>query len=148
MDPLYGQRTTYTNPKKVENKWILVDARNQTLGRLASKIAIRLMGKHRADYQPGVVNGDQVIVINSNEINVSGNKVDQKLYRWHTGMIGGLKTRNLKTQLEKVPNKVIFDAVKGMVPKNSYGRKVMTRLKIFTDENHGMDAQKPEKVVL
>jgi large subunit ribosomal protein L13 len=146
MDPLYGQRTTHTKTDKSSGKWVIVDAKDQVMGRLASRVAYILLGKHKPTYQPGALAGDRVIIINAGSVKVSGAKVEQKLYHWHSGFFGGLKTRNMKKQLELVPDKVMLEAVKGMLPKNRYGRQLFGRLRVFQGETHGMEAQKPEVV--
>lgn len=146
MDPLYGQRTTY--PKQNNNDWILVDAKDQTLGRLASKLAERLMGKHKADFQPSVLVGDSIVVINASQIRVSGKKYDDKVYFRHSGYMGGLKKRTMAEQMEIDPGKVIVKAVKGMLPKNRLASKMLTRLRVFPSENHNLEAQNPKKVDL
>jgi len=146
MDPLYGQRTTHTKTADTEGKWVVVDAKNQVMGRLASKVASMLLGKDKVKYQPGVMIGNRVIVINAGEMIVSGDKMDQKLYHWHTGFLGGLKTRTMRKQQELVPDKIMLEAIKGMLPKNRYGRKLLTRVRIFQGSQHGMEAQRPETI--
>lgn len=148
MDPLYGQRTTYPKKEEITNEWILVDAKEQVLGRLASKIAKRLMGKHRPDYHPAVLNGDFIVVINASEIQVGGKKKSDKIYYRHSGYMGGLKERTLEEQMNLDPTKIIFSAVKGMLPKNRLAAKMLTRLRIFPGENHNLEAQKPAKTEL
>ena len=146
MDPLYGQRSSYPKQNDIDSNWIVVDAKDQILGRLATKVAHHLMGKHLPNFQPGVMVGDQVIILNSTSIKVTGNKMEDKEYRWHTGYFGGLKTRTMQEQYDKEPNRIILNAVKGMLPKNSYGRKLLTRVRVFADDQHGMEAQKPKVV--
>ncbi|MDH4263630.1 MAG: 50S ribosomal protein L13 [Spirochaetia bacterium] len=146
MDPLYGQRTTYTKSESTEGKWVIVDAKGQVMGRLASKVASMLLGKDKVQFQPGVLVGNRVIIINAGEMVFSGNKMDQKLYHWHSGWFGGLKTRTMKQQKEIVPDKIMYEAIKGMLPKNTHGRKLLTRVRIFQGSQHGMEAQRPEVV--
>lgn len=146
MDPLYGQRTTYPKNAEQSGNWALVDAKDKILGRLASQVAQLLMGKNRADYHPGVLTGSRVVIINAADIKVSGNKMDDKLYHRHTGYFGGLKTRNMKTTMEQDPKKVLEAAIKGMLPRNKLGRKMMTRLRIFPGSEHNLEAQNPQPV--
>ena len=144
MDPLYGQRTTHTKADKTSGKWVIIDAKDQVMGRLASRVAYVLLGKNKATYQPGAYAGDRVIIINAKEVIVTGDKMDQKLYHWHSGLFGGLKTRTMKKQKELVPDKIMLEAIKGMLPKNRFGRKLLTRVRVCQGSNHGMEAQKPE----
>jgi len=146
MDPLYGQRTTHTKKENIDEKWIVVDADGLILGRLATAIAHRVMGKHLPAYQPGVALGDKVIIINAEKIKVSGNKVVDKMYYWHTGFLGGIKKRNMERQMTLRPEKVIMDAIVGMIPKTRHGRKLATRIRIFKGSEHHMEAQRPEPV--
>ena len=143
MDVLIGQRTTYTKKESVRSNWILVDANEQILGRMASQVVNRLLGKHRIDYQPGVLTGDNVVIINASKVKVTGNKMEQKEYIWHTGFFGGLKRRLMKKQAETFPEKIILLAIKGMLPKNKFGRKVLTRVKVFPGAEHNLAAQQP-----
>ncbi len=144
MDPLYGQRTTYPKAEEQTGSWTLVDAKDQVLGRLASSVAQILMGKNRADFHPGVLTGSRVVIINAAEIKVSGNKMDDKLYHHHTGYLGGLKTVNMKTQMASDPEKVLVAAIKGMLPRNKLGKKMLTRLRIFPGSEHNLAAQNPQ----
>ncbi len=141
-------KTYMANPATVERKWFVVDAANMPLGRLASQVADMLTGKNKVIYTPHVDTGDFVIVLNSDKVVLTGKKAENKVYRHHTGYIGGLKEINYKTLMEKDSRKVIEKAVKGMLPKNSLGRKQITRLNVFKGAEHNHDAQKPEKVVL
>lgn len=144
MDIMYGQRTTHTKTPQGSGKWVVIDATEKVLGRLSSRVAFVLMGKNKAKYQPGVLAGDKVIIINAANIKVSGDKMNQKLYHWHSGYFGGLKTRTMKKQMDAAPDKILYEAIKGMLPKNKYGRKLLTRVRIFQGSDHGMDSQKPE----
>ncbi|HOA81385.1 MAG TPA: 50S ribosomal protein L13 [Defluviitaleaceae bacterium] len=138
-------RTTYiAKAETVERKWYVVDATDMTLGRLSSEIAKILRGKHKPIYTPHVDTGDFVIVINAKDIKVTGNKLEQKLYRHHTGYPGGLKEIKLKDLLEKKPEKVIYEAVRGMLPKNRLGRKMIKKLRVYSGAEHNHEAQKPE----
>lgn len=148
MDPLYGQRTTHTKAANTEGKWVIVDAKDKVMGRLASRVAYLLQGKDKAQFQPGVMVGNRIIIINASELKVSGEKMDQKLYHWHSGFFGGLKTRTMRKQRELVPDKILMEAIKGMLPKNRYGRKLLTRVRIFQGSQHGMEAQRPEAINL
>lgn len=138
-------RTTHiTKPSDVDRKWYIVDATGHTLGRLSSKIAHILRGKHKPIYSTHVDTGDYIIVINADKIEVTGKKLDQKIYRRHSGWSGGLKEVNLKTMMEKKPDQVIIHAVKGMLPKNTLGRNMLKKLKVYVGSEHEHLAQKPE----
>ena len=138
-------RTTYiAKTSDVERRWYVVDAADKTLGRLASEIAAVLRGKNKPMYAPNIDTGDYVIVINAEKIAVTGKKLDQKVYRHHTGYIGGLKSITLKKQLETKPEEVIKHAVKGMLPKNALGRKMFKKLHVYAGPEHAHAAQKPE----
>ena len=136
------------NPATVERKWYIVDATDMPLGRLASQVADILTGKNKTIYTPHVDTGDFVVVINSDKVVLTGKKLEQKTMRWHTGYIGGLKEVGYDTLMAKDSTKVIEKAVKGMLPKTSLGRKQITRLHVYKDENHKQQAQNPEAVVL
>ena len=123
--------------------WYIIDATDVVLGRLASKVAHMLKGKHKPQYQPHVDEGDYIIVINANKIKVTGNKLSDKIYHKHTGYIGNMKSTPLGKMLEKKPDFVIKNAVKGMLPKNPLGRSMIKKLKIYNNENHCHGAQKP-----
>ena len=125
------QKTYYPKPDDVTRDWYVVDAAGMNLGRLASRIAQVLIGKSKPEYTPGVDLGDFVIVINAEKVVVTGKKLDQKMYYRHSGYPGGLKAISLRNQLEKFPDRVITSAVKGMVPRNRLGRKLMTKLKVY-----------------
>ena len=141
-------KTYMANPASVERKWYVVDATNMPLGRLASQVADILTGKNKTIYTPHVDTGDFVIVINSDKVVLTGKKLEQKKMRWHTGYIGGLKEVDYKTLMEKDSTKVVEKAVKGMLPKNTVGRKQNTRLNVYKDAEHKHQAQKPELVSL
>lgn len=141
-------KTYMANPATVERKWFVVDAANMPLGRLASQVADMLTGKNKVIYTPHVDTGDFVIVLNADKVVLTGKKAENKVYRHHTGYIGGLKEINYKALMEKDSRKVIEKAVKGMIPKNTLGRKQITRLNVFKGAEHNHDAQKPETVVL
>ena len=123
--------------------WYVIDATDVVLGRLASKVAHMLKGKHKPQYQPHTDEGDYIIVINAKKIRVTGNKLSDKIYYKHTGYIGNMKETSLGKMLDKKPDFVIKNAVKGMLPKNPLGRSMIRKLKIYDNENHGHNAQKP-----
>ena len=127
----------------IEQSWILVDAKDKTLGRLASTLASRLRGKHRPEYTPNVDLGDYIVVINANKINVTGDKLNQKNYFKHSGYPGGIKSRSLDEVIKNSPEDAIRMAVKGMLPKNKLGKKMLTKLKIYKDNDHPHQAQNP-----
>jgi len=123
-----------------------VDAKDKTLGRLASKIAVLLMGKHKPTYTPHVDCGDFVVVINADKIRLTGAKWEKKLYYWHSGYLGGLKSRTAKQMLERKPEYLLWHAVRGMLPKNNLARRMLKKLKIYAGETHPHAAQKPEPI--
>lgn len=133
-------------PQELERKWYVVDAEGKTLGRLASQIATILRGKHKPIYTPHVDTGDFVIVLNADKVELTGKKIDQKMYRWHTGYPGGLKERTYREMLNNKPEKVIFHAVKGMLPKNRLGRKMIKKLRVYRGTEHNHQAQQPENL--
>jgi len=130
----------------LDQSWILIDAKDKTLGRLAAKIAPRLRGKHKPEYTPNSDLGDYIIVINANSINVTGQKLKQKKYYRHSGYPGGLKSKTLDELLEISPEEVIISAVRGMLPKNKLGRKMLKKLKVYQEKDHPHQAQNPHKI--
>ena len=136
-------KTYVTKPAEVERSWYVVDAEGQTLGRLASKVAAVLRGKHKPIYSPSVDAGDFVIVINADKIQVTGRLMDQKRYYRHSGYPGGLREMTLKEQLERHPTRPVEIAVKGMLPKNSLGRQMIKKLKVYAGPDHPHAAQQP-----
>ena len=128
----------------VERKWYVVDAADQTLGRLSSEIAKVLRGKNKPTYTPNIDTGDYVIVINADKIKVTGKKLDQKIYYHHSDYVGGMKETTLKEMLAKKPENVITLAVKGMLPKGPLGRNMLTKLHVYAGPEHDHAAQKPE----
>ena len=132
----------------IDQSWILVDAKNKTLGRLASKIAIRLRGKHKPEFSPNADLGDYVVVINAKKISVTGKKLTQKKYYRHSGYPGGIKHKSLGQVLEDSPSKAIKSAVKGMLPKNKLGKNMMKKLKVYDTDDHPHQAQKPLSIEL
>ncbi len=141
-------KTFVTKPAEVERKWYVVDAEGQTLGRLASQIATILRGKHKPIYSPSVDCGDFVVVVNAEKIAVTGQRMDQKYYHRHSGYPGGLTSISLRDQLAKHPTRPIEDAVKGMLPKNALGRKMLKKLKVYAGPEHPHQAQMPEPLEL
>jgi len=140
---------TYTaKPGEIQRDWYLVDAEGQTLGRLATQIADTLRGKKKPAYTPHVDTGDFVVVVNAEKIHVTGQKLDQKLYHRHSGYPGGLRTRTLRTQLERRPTEVLRKAVKGMLPRNRLARTQITKLKIYAGPEHPHEAQAPKPLNL
>lgn len=137
-------KTYMAKPVEVEKKWHLVDATDQTLGRLSTKVASILRGKHKPTYTPHIDTGDFVIVVNADKIKLTGNKEDQKLYRRHTGYVGNLKTITYKEMMEKHPERIIEIAVKGMLPHNKLGRKQVSKLYVYAGSEHPHQAQQPE----
>jgi len=139
--------TTYmAKPDEVDKKWYVVDAEGKTLGRLASRIATVLRGKHKPEYTPHVDTGDFVIVVNSEKVTLTGNKWDQKIHYKHSQYPGGLKTKTYSELREKNPQEIIRHAVDGMVPNNKLGKKMMKKLKIYAGPDHPHQAQKPEEL--
>jgi large subunit ribosomal protein L13 len=138
------QKTYYPKPDEVSRDWVLVNADNQNLGRLATQIAGILIGKHKPTYTPGVDMGDFVVVINAERVTVTGNKMEDKMYYRHSGYPGGLRQFNLKQMLARHPERVLRAAVWGMIPHNKLGRKLMNKLKIYAGPNHPHAAQDPK----
>lgn len=134
--------TTYSlKGDEIEKDWHVVDAEGQTLGRLATVVAGMLRGKHKPSYTPHLDMGDHVVVVNASKIRVTGNKMSDKIYYRHTGYMGGLKERTLAEMLEKHPERVIEVAVRGMLPKNKLGRKILKHLKVYSGPDHPHEAQ-------
>jgi large subunit ribosomal protein L13 len=130
----------------VNRSWYVVDASGKTLGRLATKIASYLKGKHKPEYTPHVDTGDYIVVINAEKIKVTGNKAEDKLYHKHSGYIGGMKTTNFATLLKTFPSRIISYAVKGMLPKNTLGRNMFSKLKVYAGPEHPHVAQQPKNL--
>ena len=136
---------TYTpKPADIQREWYVVDAKDQTLGRLATQIAVLLRGKHKPIFSPHMDVGDFVIVINADKIRVTGDKMETKKYYRHSGYPGGLTSITLRDQLQRFPDRVIRAAVRGMLPKNSLGRKQLKKLKIYAAPTHPHEAQRPK----
>jgi large subunit ribosomal protein L13 len=140
--------TTYLKAADVHKNWIVIDAENAVVGRLATFIAMRLRGKHRPDYTPHVDCGDNVVVINADKVKFTGRKLEQKTYYWHTGHPGGIKERTAgKILAGRFPERILEKAVERMLPKESpLARKQMTHLKIYNSANHPHEAQSPEVI--
>jgi large subunit ribosomal protein L13 len=141
-------KTVFPNAESVRADWYLIDAKGQTLGRLASKIAHRLKGKHKAEYSPHVNMGDHIVVLNAEKVAVTGNKLDDKFYHHHTGYLGNLKSIPLGKLLKEHPERAIEFAVKGMLPKNTLGRNMFRKLHVFAGEKHPHTAQQPKPLEL
>ena len=136
---------TYTaTPKDIKRDWYVVDAAGKVLGRLATQIASRLRGKHKPEYTPHMDVGDHIVVINAEKVDVTGNKESDKIYYRHTGYPGGIKSTTLKELRERTPERIIEAAVKGMMPKNSLGRTMFSKLHIYTGSEHKHQAQQPK----
>ena len=136
-------KTFSIKPSEIEKKWILIDADGVVLGRLAARIATILRGKEKPTFTPHMDMGDNVIVINAEKVHLTGNKRDTKTYYRHTGYPGGIKSKPLRKVIEETPTEAIKRAVKGMLPKSKLGRQMLTKLKVYSDENHPHSAQKP-----
>ena len=137
-------RNLSTEDARAARRWYVADANGQVLGRLASRVAVVLRGKHRPEFSPHLDAGDFVIVVNAEKIHVTGQKLDQKMVYRHSGFPGGLKTRTLREQLERRPTEVIRKAVKGMLPKNKLASAQLTKLKVYAGPEHPHAAQSPE----
>ncbi|MGB5273738.1 MAG: 50S ribosomal protein L13 [Flavobacteriaceae bacterium] len=142
MDTL-SYKTISANRKTVNKQWLLVDAEGETLGRLASKVAKLLRGKHKTDFTPHVDCGDNVVVINAEKIHLSGNKWEDKTYQRYTGYPGGQRSATAKEVLVKKPESIVEKAIKGMLPKNKLGAELFRNLKVYVGPNHDQEAQKP-----
>ena len=132
------------SPSTIERKWYVVDATGHTLGRLASEIASILRGKNKPTFTPHIYTGDYVIVVNADKIQVTGKKLDQKIYYNHSDYVGGMKETTLREKMAKKPEDVIYLAVKGMLPKGPLGRQMITKLHVYAGPEHKHEAQKPE----
>ena len=137
--------TTYS-PKmaEIERKWYIIDAANKPLGRVATEAAKLLKGKHKPTYTPNIDTGDHVIILNAKDVILTGNKLDNKIYRHHSGYIGGMKETPARVMLEKNPEKAMTLAIKGMLPHNSLGRAQLKKLRVYAGSEHQNQAQKPE----
>jgi large subunit ribosomal protein L13 len=140
--------TYYAKAGEVKREWVLIDAEDQVLGRLATLAATILKGKHKPEYTPHIDTGDFVIVINADKIRLTGNKAAQKAYYRHSGFPGGLKSESFERAMERHPERVIEHAVKGMLPKNTLGRAQGKKLKVYAGSEHPHSAQQPRKIEL
>ena len=141
-------KTYMAHASDVVRKWYVVDASGMALGRLASKVAAILRGKNKPIFTPNVDTGDFVIIVNTDKVILTGKKLEKKYYRYHTGHIGGLKEIQYKTLMAEKSDVAVYEAVKGMLPKNSLGRKMITKLKVYKGAEHNHAAQKPEALDL
>lgn len=142
---MYTEKTFVLKPADAEKKWFVIDATDKVVGRLATEVANILRGKGNPKYTHHTDSGDYVVIVNAEKVVFTGRKWDQKVYRQHTGYVGGLKSRTAKTQLENKPTFILMNAVKGMLPKSTLGRKQLTKLKVFAGEAHAHEAQNPEE---
>lgn len=140
-------KTFSMKPADVRKKWYLVDAQNLVLGRLAVEVARRLRGKHKPEFTPHVDCGDNIIIINAEKVALTGNKLDDKIFYWHTGHPGGIKQRTMKEILtSKHPERVIIKAIERMIPRGPLGRTIMKNLKVYSGSDHPHSGQQPEKL--
>ncbi len=139
-------KTPVPTEENFEKKWYVVDAAEQRLGRLATQVAMILRGKNKPTFTPHMDTGDFVIVVNADKVIVTGKKKEQKLYRRHSGRPGGMKVETFAQLQQRIPQRIIEKAVKGMLPKNSLGRKLFTKLKVYVGPDHPHQAQKPEEL--
>ena len=141
-------RTESYKRSDIADSWFLLDAKEQTLGRFATKVANILSGKNKPEYTPNADMGDYVVVINAKKMHVTGKKLDQKIYYRHSGYPGGIKSKPLKYVMNNSASEALKSAVKGMLPKNKLGKQMLTKLKVYDDENHPHSAQKPLSIEL
>lgn len=137
-------KTPFAKKGEIERKWYVVDAKDAVLGRLATKIATYLRGKNKPVFTPNVDTGDFIIVINADKIRLTGRKLDDKIYYHHTGYIGGIKAKTARNMMDKQPEKIIEKAVWGMLPKNTLGKQMLKKLKVYKGAEHPHKAQAPE----
>jgi large subunit ribosomal protein L13 len=138
------EKSYYPKAGEIQQEWILVDANDQNLGRLATQVASLLLGKHKPGFTPGVPMGDYVIIVNAERIRVTGNKMEAKVYYRHSNYPGGIKSVTLRQQLERHPDRVLRSAVWGMLPHNKFGRQLIKNLKIYAGPEHPHEAQMPK----
>ena len=141
-------KTLSIKQEDVRRSWYVIDATDRTLGRLSTQIALRIRGKHKAEFTPHVDTGDYVVVINAEKVRVTGNKLDDKIYNHHTGFPGGIKSISLAKLMQKSPEKVVEMAVKGMMPKSKLGRSMISKLKVYAGNEHPHAAQQPKPLEL
>ena len=137
-------KTYSPSSKDITRDWVIVDAADKVLGRLASQIAQRLRGKHKPEFAPHLDAGDFVVVVNAEKVKITGRKLDQKMYYRHSGWIGGLKETVMRDMMDKKPDQVLIKAVKGMLPKNRLGRQMLKKLKVYAGGEHPHTAQQPK----
>ncbi len=145
MDTL-SYKTISANKANANKEWLLVDAEGQALGRLASKVAKMLRGKHKPNFTPHADCGDYVVIVNADKVQLSGNKMTQKVYERYTGYPGGLRSETAQELFEKDATRMVEKAVRGMLPKNKLGRAVFKNMKVYAGADHGQEAQKPRKI--
>ena len=141
-------KTFSAKPAEVKREWFVVDVTDRVLGRMATEIALRLRGKHKPEYTPHVDTGDHIVVINADKIAVTGNKETDKVYYRHTGYPGGIKDVNVKELRERAPERILENAVRGMLPKNPLGRAMLKKLHIYAGNEHKHHAQSPKELTL
>lgn len=141
-------KTYNAKPNEVTHNWLLIDAEGQVLGRMATEIAARLRGKHKAEYTPHVDTGDYIVVINADKVKVTGRKTTDKMYHTHSGYPGGIKTMSFEKLIDKAPERIIQLAVKGMLPRTPLGRAMFKKLKVYAGTEHPHSAQQPASVQL
>lgn len=139
-------KTYMASPSTIEREWYVVDAADQTLGRLAAQVASVLRGKNKPTYTPHIDTGDYVVIINAEKIKVTGKKLDQKIYYNHSGYVGGMKETTLREMLAKKPEEVVRKAIKGMLPKGPLGREMITKLHVYAGPEHKQQAQQPKEL--
>ena len=139
-------KTFSAKPQEVRREWCVIDAEGRTLGRIATEIARRLRGKHKAEYTPHVDTGDYIVVVNADKVATTGRKLSDKVYYHHTGYIGNLKAMTLDQMLQRHPERVIEQAVKGMLPRNPLGRQMLKKLKVYAGTEHPHAAQQPREL--
>jgi|TARA_B100000959_G_scaffold51141_1_gene53075 large subunit ribosomal protein L13 len=144
----HRMKTFNANAQTVRREWYVVDATDKVLGRLASEVATRLRGKHKPEYTPHVDTGDHIVIVNAEKVRVTGNKAQAKIYHWHTGYPGGIKEISFAEQIERHPTRVIESAVKGMLPKNTLGRAMFSKLRVYAGPEHEHQAQQPKTLEL
>lgn len=145
---MYTQKSYSQKASDADKKWYVVDASGMIVGRLASEVAKVLKGKNKPTFCNNADAGDFVVIVNCEKVKFTGKKWDEKEYNWHTNHIGGIKTRMAKDQLAIHPELIIYEAVKGMLPKTTLGRQQLTKLKVFVGDQHNHEAQKPEKLAI
>ncbi len=145
---MYTQKSFSLKQEEIDKKWWVIDATDVVVGRLATEVATLLRGKHKPTFTPNQECGDFVVITNCEKVKFTGKKWSDKKYYWHSNHIGGIKERTATEQLEKHPELLVLNAVKGMLPKNTLGRKQLTKLKVFVGDSHNHEAQKPEAITI